>query len=132
MGMIKSDRELAVSKAKVLQLKVETNKSKEIWQAAAEFGVESFRLGIEEEIREYENIKKGQIPDYLYSIENLGLLLIALRIRKGWTQSRLAKELGVAASQVSRDENNDYYGVSLSTIKKILKALDVELKINIT
>ena len=131
MGMIKSDRELAQSKATVEQIKSSTTKTKEPWQAAAEFGIESFRLGIEEEIKEYENIKKGNIPEYLFSIENLGLLLIALRIRKGWTQARLAKELGVPASQVSRDENNDYYGVSLPTIKKILKAMDVELKIQI-
>jgi len=131
MGMIKSDKELAGSKKKVSEMELYKSQSiDEIRSAAALYGLDSFQSQIEEEIQEYESIKKGHIPEYFFEFENMGLLLIALRIKKGWTQARLAQELGVAPSQVSRDENNDYYGVSLPTIKKNLKALDFDLKIS--
>jgi hypothetical protein len=133
MGMIKSEREYVISKEKVKELK-KVKSSKNIdkkLQEIANLGVESFCLQIEDEIKEYENIKKGKIPDYMKSFENLGLLLIALRIKKGWTQAQLAEVLKVAPSQVSRDENNEYFGTSMGNIKRILKALDYELTLKI-
>lgn len=137
MGMIKSDKELTVSKNKVLEmnqslLDAKTNSTLPVkFQKVAFAGLESFKLQIEEEIAEYENIKKGKIPKYFFQIDNLGLLLIALRIKNGLTQTQLAEKLEVSPSQVSRDENNDYHGVSMVTVKKILKALGEDLEIKI-
>lgn len=128
MGMIKSEKELTGSRKKVAEMELyKSQAADEIRSAAALYGLDSFKAQIEEEIQEYENIKNGHIPEYFFEFENIGLLLIALRIKKGWTQARLAQELGVAPSQVSRDENNDYHGVSLPIMKKILKALDFDL-----
>ena len=129
MGMIKSDRELAISKKKIQD--ISDYKSQGVIKGLAAHGLESFHMQIEEEIKEYEDIKKGKIPKYFFDFDNIGLLLIALRIKNGLTQTDLAHLLEVSPSQVSRDENNDYHGVSSLTIKKILKALNENLTVKL-
>ena len=47
--------------------------------------------------------------------EDSGHLLISLRIAKGISQRELAKRLNVHESQVSRDERNEYFGITLGT-----------------
>ena len=56
-----------------------------------------------------------------------GHLLIALRIAIGISQRELAKRLAVHESQVSRDERNEYFGITLERAVKILDALNVRL-----
>lgn len=140
MGMIKSEREYTATKQKIADFKKEIksisdhyskkNKDPKLAQAAVQ-GPKAFYLQLEEEVNEYEQIKKGQIPNYFFEMENLGLLLIALRIKSGITQSQLADKLEVSQAQVSRDENNDYYGVGLPKVKQILKVLGVDLQVKI-
>lgn len=133
MGMIKSEREYVTSKNKVKDLEEfgKNTPSKGKFSKMAQLGVEVFALQIKEEIKEYEDIKAGNIPKEYFNIENLGLLLIALRIKNGLTQAELAQRLNVPPSQVSRDENNDYHGVSLTTVKKILAALEESLELKL-
>lgn len=139
MGMIKSERELSVTKQKITEFKKEiksitdhykkSNKT-QLGQAAV-VSAQAFCMQLEDEVKEYEQIKKGKIPAYFFEMENLGILLIALRIKSGLSQSQLADKLEVSQAQVSRDENNDYYGVGLPKIKQILKILNVELQVKI-
>lgn len=130
MGMIKSEREYQQSKKKVQEMDLMLQ-NKDSGHLKTNLGIEAFKSQIQDEINEYENIKNGKIPESYFLFENIGLLLISLRIHKGITQAELAKRLDVPASQVSRDENNDYHGVSVVTIKKILKALEFDLTLNI-
>jgi DNA-binding XRE family transcriptional regulator len=92
---------------------------------------ESFILGIKDEIMEYEQIKMGNIPEHFFEFENIGLLLIALRIKHGFTQSELARRLKVPQSQVCRDERNDYRGVSVITVNKLLKIYGEDLSLKL-
>ncbi len=133
MGMIKSEREYVVSKNKVKELENfgKDTPSKGRFAKMAQLGVEAFSLQIKEEIKEYEDIKKGKIPKAFFNLENIGLLLIALRIKNGITQAELAQRLNVPPSQVSRDENNDYHGVSMITVKKVLAALGESLELKL-
>src|SRR5262245_34676360 len=57
------------------------------------------------------------------SLIAIGRLLIALRIANGLTQRELARRLGVDESQVSRDERNEYYGITVERAQRILDAL---------
>lgn len=91
----------------------------------------ALRDQMKDQLKEYESIKKGEIPEYMKKIDNFGLLLIALRIKKGWSQSQLARSMNIKPSQVSRNERNEYHGVSLPTIKKILKTLGYGFKIEL-
>jgi ribosome-binding protein aMBF1 (putative translation factor) len=88
--------------------------------------MESFHLQLSEEVESYERLKRGEF-DELENFEGFGTLLISLRIAKGISQRELAKRLNVHESQVSRDERNEYFGITLERAIKILDALDVRL-----
>jgi transcriptional regulator with XRE-family HTH domain len=64
------------------------------------------------------------VPDY--PPEERGKALIALRVATGKTQRQLAAALGVSEAQISRDEKNDYHGVTQERYARVLKALGVE------
>ena len=89
--------------------------------------MESFYLPFKEEVESYERLKRGEFEE-LDNLRGLGHLLIALRIARGVSQRELAKRLEVHESQVSRDERNEYFGVTLERAGRILKALNVRLR----
>jgi transcriptional regulator with XRE-family HTH domain len=72
-------------------------------------------------------LKRGEFEE-LDNLRGLGHLLIALRIAQGVSQRELAKRLDVHESQVSRDERNEYYGITLERVIRILEALNVRLR----
>jgi ribosome-binding protein aMBF1 (putative translation factor) len=88
--------------------------------------MESFHLQLKEEVASYERLKRGEFDD-LENFRGFGHLLISLRIAQGISQRELAKRLNVHESQVSRDERNEYFGITLERAVKILDALDVRL-----
>jgi len=88
--------------------------------------MESFHLQLQEEVESYERLKRGEFEE-LDNLRGLGHLLISLRIAQGISQRELAKRLDVHESQVSRDERNEYFGITLERAIKILDALNVRL-----
>jgi transcriptional regulator with XRE-family HTH domain len=64
--------------------------------------------------------RKFPVPTRLTSI---GRLLIALRIAQGLTQRELAERLGISESLVTRDERNEYHGITVERAQRILDAL---------
>lgn len=88
--------------------------------------VRSFHEQLKEELESYERLKRGEF-DELQNLSGFGELLVAVRIAKGVTQRELAKRLGVSESQVSRDERNEYHGITIDRANRILEALDVEI-----
>lgn len=87
----------------------------------------SFHEQLAEEVGIYERLKRGDVGE-LRNLHGLGHMLIALRIARGLTQRELAERLGVHESQVSRDERNEYHGVTVQRASRILDALGVNLK----
>jgi ribosome-binding protein aMBF1 (putative translation factor) len=88
--------------------------------------LESFHLQLREEVEAYERLKRGEFED-LENLRGLGQVLITSRIAQGLTQRDLARRLEVHESQVSRDERNEYFGITLERAMKILEALNVRL-----
>jgi len=88
--------------------------------------MESFHLQLQEEVESYERLKRGEFEE-LDNLHGFGNLLIALRIAQGMSQRDLAKKLGVHESQVSRDERNEYFGITMERAAKILDVLHVRL-----
>ncbi len=89
--------------------------------------LESFHLQLAEEVSSYERLKRGEFNE-IRNFEGLGQLLIALRIAQGLSQRALAERLGVHESQVSRDERNEYFNITLARASRIVEALGVELR----
>ena len=87
----------------------------------------SFLQSIVADIEWYENAKNGIIPP-MESLETIGQILVALRIAKGLTQEQLAEKMKVAQPQVSRDENEEYRGITLERAQKIMSVLDAKLQ----
>ena len=88
--------------------------------------IESFHLQLKEEVESYERLKRGEV-DELENLRGLGHLLISVRIAQGISQRELARRLEVHESQISRDERNEYFGITLERAVKVLDALNVRL-----
>lgn len=89
--------------------------------------MESFHLQLKEEVDSYERLKRREF-DEIDNFRGFGNLLISLRIAQGMTQRELARRLGVHESQISRDERNEYFGVTLERAMKVLEALNVRMR----
>ena len=88
--------------------------------------IRSFHARLKEEVTSYERLKRSEFSK-LQNFEGIGRLLIALRISKGITQRELAERLLVSESQLSRDERNEYHGVTVERANRIREALGVEV-----
>lgn len=88
----------------------------------------SFQKQQLEELEFYERLKDGKIPKSFYSFDSIGTLLIAARIARGWTQRELADKLGVSESVVSRDEKNEYHGITKERAARLCAALSLNIK----
>lgn len=87
----------------------------------------TFHMGMVEELEFYERLKRGDIGA-VQGIGALGKLLISLRIAAGITQRELARRMDVHESQVSRDEYNDYHGITLGRAENIARVLGFALE----
>jgi DNA-binding XRE family transcriptional regulator len=87
----------------------------------------SFHLQLREEVDAYERLQRGEFEE-LDNLRGLGHLLITSRIAQGLTQRELARRLGVHETQVSRDERNESFGITLERTMKVLDALNVRLR----
>jgi DNA-directed RNA polymerase specialized sigma subunit len=87
----------------------------------------SFHQQLAEEVEWYENVKRKHFG-IISNLNEVGRLLIALRIASGLSQNEMAKCLDIAESQVSRDERNEYHGISLERAQKILSLFGVHVK----
>lgn len=82
----------------------------------------SFRAQLEEEVEWFERVRRrdfGVVRD----LSAVGTLLIALRIANGMSQRELAERLGVSEAQVSRDERNEYHGITVDRVQRVLDAM---------
>ena len=88
---------------------------------------------LEDEAKRYEGYQAGDLGSLatLRSLDDLGIALIALRIAAGLTQRELASRLKVNESSVSRDERNEYHGVTFQRASRILHALQAEMEIRL-
>jgi transcriptional regulator with XRE-family HTH domain len=55
--------------------------------------------------------------------------LIGVRIAKGLSQKELAELLGVSEAQVSRDERNEYHGITVERAQYILQKMGVQINL---
>lgn len=86
----------------------------------------SFHFQLKEEVESYERLKRGDMGE-LSNLHGMGTTLIGLRIALGLTQREFARRLGVSETQVSRDERNEYHGITVERATQILDALGVTM-----
>jgi DNA-binding Xre family transcriptional regulator len=89
----------------------------------------TFQLQQAEDIEVYERLRRGDLQE-LANFKGVGQALIALRIVRGMSQRDLAERLGVDESQVSRDERNEYSGITLERLQRVLAVLRGDLRVH--
>lgn len=87
----------------------------------------TFHEQLKEEVDSYEQMKRGDLGT-LYSLTSIGRWLIGSRIARGWNQKELAEALAVSEAQVSRDERNEYYGITVERAQRILETIGLEFQ----
>jgi len=82
---------------------------------------------LEDEIRDYDELKSGELT--LPNIERLDQIapfIARMRIAKGVSQTELARRLGVSKQVVSRYEETQYQTVAISRLQEILNAIGIK------
>ena len=82
----------------------------------------------EEEEDEDEDEAAAEVGREFSNLRGFGTMLVTLRIALGLTQRELAERLHIDASQVSRDECNEYRRLTVKRASRILDALGVDLR----
>lgn len=82
----------------------------------------TFYEQLKEEVIYYEKIRSGDFEPMI-NLNNIGKSLIAYRIYLGLSQQKLAERLNVSASQISRDERNEYYGATIERIREVMESM---------
>jgi transcriptional regulator with XRE-family HTH domain len=83
---------------------------------------------LQEEIGRYRRFKGGDLSDFK-GLREIGQLLIAARLARGLSQRELSERLKIHESQVSRDERNEYQGISVERAVQVLEVLSIDLEI---
>ncbi len=88
----------------------------------------NFTNQLKTEVTIYEGIKNRDwnLILKLADPHHIGRFLIALRIAYDLSQRDLAKLLGVTEAQVSKDEINEYHGISFDRAIKIMEIFGVK------
>lgn len=90
----------------------------------------SFHQQIVEEVQWYKNAKMKKFGS-ISSLNQIGRLLIALRIASGLSQTDLARCLDIYPAQVSKDETNEYHGISIERAATIISILGARVKLTV-
>jgi ribosome-binding protein aMBF1 (putative translation factor) len=89
-----------------------------------------FHDQLKEEVEAYEKLRRGDF-DPINNLTQIGSILIGTRIALDITQQELAERLSISAPVVSRDERNEYHGVTVEKAQRVLEALGVQITISI-
>lgn len=90
----------------------------------------SFHTQLEEEVEWYEKVCRREFA-VSRDVRDIGRTLIALRIANGMSQREFAERLDVSEAQVSRDERNEYHGVTIERAQRVLEAMGESLRIQV-
>jgi len=119
--LIDEKQRLGQQKAKLKEMNLSADEIKRALDP-----MRSFHLQLAEEVESYERLKRGEFAE-VRNLRGIGQLLIAARISQGISQRELAQRLDVNESQVSRDERNEYHGITIERAARILDVLGIDV-----
>ncbi len=91
------------------------------------------RQELTESLRAYQNAQRGAADELKSRAGNdLGALLVAARVAKGWKQKELARRLFLPEQQVQRYEAERYRSISLGNLMRVARTLGVRLTADIS
>ena len=88
---------------------------------------------LEEELREYDQLKSGELKlPKMDRLDEIAPFIVKLRIAKGVSQTELANRLGVSKQVISRYEESDYQSVGIARLQEILDAIGVKTAVTLS
>jgi HTH-type transcriptional regulator/antitoxin HigA len=88
---------------------------------------------LEDELREYDQLKSGELKlPHIERLDEIAPFIAKIRIAKGVTQTELARRLGVNKQVISRYEENDYQTVGIARLQEILDAIGVKTLVTLS
>ena len=135
--MIKSDAQRERTAAQVegfRQAIAKVNQEMTGRRAAAVRGsYEGMIQQLEDEIREYDELKSGDLalPND-ERLDQIAPFVTKLRIAKGVSQTELARRPGVSKQVISRYEETEYQTVAISRLQEILDTIGVKALVTLS
>jgi DNA-binding transcriptional regulator YiaG len=135
--MIKTDAQLERTLKSILDFEEKIAEVKMIDDRIARELASSSFLGmiqsLQLEVERYQNAKNGliEIPETLSSVRDLCPYLTDIRIALGWSQERLAEQLGVTRQAVNKWEEHNYREIGVDRLAEILSVLGIHLSIRV-
>ena len=135
--MIKSDaqRERTVAQIEGFQQALaKVGDGKPDKRAAAIRGSYQSMIGqLEDELREYDQLKSGELAlPHVERLDHIAPFITRIRIAKGVSQTELARRLGVSKQVISRYEESEYQTVAISRLQEILDAIGIKANVTLT
>ena len=82
---------------------------------------------LEDELREYDQLKSGELTlPHIERLDEIAPFIAKIRIAKGVSQTELARRLGVSKQVISRYEESDYQTVAIVRLQEILDAIGIK------
>ena len=135
--MIKSDAQRERTAAQIdgfqqALAKVASEKSDKR-SAAIRGSYESMIRLLEGELREYDQLKAGEVAlPRVERLDQIAPFITRIRIAKGLSQTELARRLGVSKQVISRYEESDYQTLSLTRLQNILDAIGIRADVTLS
>jgi len=94
---------------------------------------ESMIRQLEDDLREYEELKSGELTlPHVERLDQIAPFIAKIRIAKGVSQTELARRLGVSKQVVSRYEESDYQTVAIARLQEILDAIGIKALVSLS
>jgi HTH-type transcriptional regulator / antitoxin HigA len=94
---------------------------------------ESMIRQLEDEVREYDQLKSGEftLPP-IHRLDQIAPSIVRMRIAKGVSQTELGRRLGVSKQVISRYEESDYQTVGVAKLQEILDAIGINAVVELS
>jgi HTH-type transcriptional regulator/antitoxin HigA len=101
--------------------------------AAIRGSYESMVGHLEDELREYDQLKSGELAlPQVERLDQIAPFIARIRIAKGVSQTELARRLGVSKQVISRYEESDYQTVAIARLQEILDAIGIKTLVTLS
>ena len=101
--------------------------------AAIRGSYESMIRQLEDELREYDQLKTGALElPHIDRLDEIAPFIAKIRIAKGVSQTELARRLGISKQVISRYEETDYQTVAIARLQEILDAIGIKTAVTLS
>jgi HTH-type transcriptional regulator/antitoxin HigA len=101
--------------------------------AALRGSYESMIGQLEDELREYDQLKSGKLVlPRIERLDQIAPFIAKMRIAKGVSQTEMARRLGVSKQVISRYEEAEYQTVAIARLQEILDAIGMKTLVTLS